>query len=60
MAPPILNGYIVAIDSSQINLSELDGKIVIAWHKDRGLTVSWFRRYDHTEFWWQRTRDTIR
>ncbi len=49
MAPLILNGYIVAIDSSQINLSELDGKIVIAWHKDRGLTVSRFRRYDHTE-----------
>jgi SOS-response transcriptional repressor LexA len=49
MAPLILDGYIVAIDSSQINLSELDGKIVIAWHKDRGLTVSRFRRYDHTE-----------
>jgi SOS-response transcriptional repressor LexA len=49
MAPLILNGYIVAIDSSQINLNEMDGKIVIAWHKDRGLTVSRFRRYDHTE-----------
>jgi SOS-response transcriptional repressor LexA len=27
----------------------LNGKIVIAWHKDRGLTVSRLRRFDHTE-----------
>jgi SOS-response transcriptional repressor LexA len=30
-------------------LNDLDGKIVIAWHKDMGLTISRFRRYDHTE-----------
>src|SRR5438477_1172251 len=49
MAPLINDGYLVAVDSSQIDLDSLDGKIVIAWHKDVGLTISRFRRYDHTE-----------
>jgi len=49
MAPTIGDGYIVAVDSSQTDRSKLDGKIVIAWKKDKGLTVSYFRRYDHTE-----------
>ena len=49
MNPLIYNGYIVAVDSSQNDRAKLDGKIVIAWHKDVGLTVSRFRRYDHTE-----------
>ena len=43
------DGYIVAVDSSQTDRSKLDGKIVIAWKRDKGLTVSRFRRYDHTE-----------
>jgi SOS-response transcriptional repressor LexA len=49
MAPTIGDGYIIAVDSSQTDRSRLDGKIVIAWKKDKGLTVSRFRRYDHTE-----------
>ena len=49
MAPLISDGYVVAVDSSQIDLNGLNGKIVIAWHKDVGLTISRFRRYDHTE-----------
>ena len=49
MAPTICDGYIVAVDSSRTDRSKLDGKIVIAWKKDKGLTVSRFRRYDHTE-----------
>jgi len=49
MMPLIYNNYILVVDSSQINRGKLDGKIVIAWHKDIGLTVSRFRRYDHTE-----------
>ncbi len=49
MAPVICDGYVVAVDSSQTDHMRLDGKIVIAWHKDKGLTVSRFRRYDHTE-----------
>ncbi len=49
MMPLINDGYIVAVDASQIDRKELNGKIVIAWHRDRGLTVSRLRRYDHTE-----------
>jgi SOS-response transcriptional repressor LexA len=49
MAPLIADCYIVAADSSQNDHALLDGKIVIAWHKDKGLAVSRFRRYDHTE-----------
>ncbi len=49
MNPLIYADYILVVDSSQTNRSKLDGKIVIAWHKDVGLTVSRFRRYDHTE-----------
>jgi SOS-response transcriptional repressor LexA/DNA-binding XRE family transcriptional regulator len=49
MNPLIYADYILVVDSSQTNRTKLDGKIVIAWHKDVGLTVSRFRRYDHTE-----------
>jgi SOS-response transcriptional repressor LexA len=49
MSPLIEDGYILAVDSSQTDRSKLDGNIVIAWHKDVGLTVSRLRRYDHTE-----------
>jgi len=49
MAPLIQNGYVVAVDSSQIDLANLDGKIVIAWHKDQGLTIARFHRYNSTE-----------
>jgi phage repressor protein C with HTH and peptisase S24 domain len=49
MAPLIQDGYVVAVDSAQIDSNTLDGKIVIAWHKDAGLTIARFRRYDNTE-----------
>jgi phage repressor protein C with HTH and peptisase S24 domain len=40
MTPLIQDGYILAVDSSQNDQIQLNGKIVIAWHKDTGLTVS--------------------
>jgi SOS-response transcriptional repressor LexA len=49
MNPLIYDDYILVVDSSQVDRAQLDGKIIIAWHKDVGLTVSRFRRYDHTE-----------
>ena len=49
MAPLILDGYVVAVDSSSIDLAKLDGKIIIAWHKDMGLTIARFHRYNSTE-----------
>jgi SOS-response transcriptional repressor LexA len=49
MLPLIHDGFVVAVDASETDLNKLDGKIVIAWHKDIGLTISRFRRFDHTE-----------
>jgi len=49
MMPLIQDGYIVAVDSSQSERNELNGKIVIAWHRDMGLTVSRLERYGHTD-----------
>jgi len=47
--PLIHDGNVIVVDATQMDRTQLDGKIVIAWNKDRGLTVSRFRRYDHTE-----------
>ena len=49
MNSPIGDGYILVVDSSQNNTAALDRQIVIALDRDIGLTVSRFRRYDHTE-----------
>lgn len=49
MMPLLQDGYIVAVDSSQSDRAKLNGKIVIAWHKDMGLTVSRLERYGHTD-----------
>lgn len=49
MSPVICDGYILAVDSSQTDRSKLDGKIVIAWNKDMGLTVSRLERYGPAE-----------
>jgi SOS-response transcriptional repressor LexA len=49
MSPLIKDGYIVVVDSSQKDRNALNGKLVIAWHKSIGLTVSEFRRYGDVE-----------
>ena len=49
MKPLICNGYILAVDSSQADPSELNDKLVIAWNEEMGLTVSRLHHYDHTE-----------
>jgi SOS-response transcriptional repressor LexA len=49
MAPLIQDGFVVAVDSSDTDVSKLHGKVVVAWHKDKGLTISRFRRYNHTD-----------
>jgi SOS-response transcriptional repressor LexA len=49
MAPVICDGYILAVDSSQRDASELSGKVVVAWNRDLGLTVSRLQRYGNTE-----------
>ncbi|PYX74947.1 MAG: hypothetical protein DMG72_08860 [Acidobacteria bacterium] len=49
MGPLIHDGYIVAVDYSQTDRSELDGKLVVVWNEDKGLSISRFRRYRGVE-----------
>ena len=49
MGPLIHDGYIVAVDYSQTDRSELDGKLVVVWNEEKGLSISRFRRYRGVE-----------
>ena len=49
MAPLIHDGYIVAVDTSENDRTKLRGKLVIAWHHDKGLIVSRLQAFDGTE-----------
>jgi SOS-response transcriptional repressor LexA len=42
MSPLILDGDVVVVDSSQHNDVDLNGKIVVAWHRKTGLSLSRF------------------
>jgi SOS-response transcriptional repressor LexA len=57
MSPLIHDGDILAVDYSEASHAELDGKVVVAWHKDRGLSVSRFRRYRGVELLEAENRD---
>ena len=57
MSPLIHDGDILAVDYSQTSHSDLDGKIVVVWHKDKGLSVSRFRRYRNEEILEAENRD---
>lgn len=57
MSPLIHDGDILAVDYSSVNHAELDGKIVVAWNKDKGLSVSRFRRYRGVEVLEAENRD---
>jgi transcriptional regulator with XRE-family HTH domain len=50
MSPLILDGYIIAVDTSDISRDDLIGKIVVAWNaKEKWLLVSRLIRFDHTD-----------
>jgi phage repressor protein C with HTH and peptisase S24 domain len=49
MSPLILDGYIVAVDTSDVSRDDLLGQIVVAWNIEKGLLVSRLIRFDHTE-----------
>ncbi len=49
MNPLIYDGYILAVDTSQADHTKLNGKIVVAWHRSKGLTVSRFQTYEGVE-----------
>ena len=45
----ILDGYIIAVDTSTNAVDDLVGKIVVASNIEKGLLVSRLIRFDHTE-----------
>lgn len=47
MEPLIRDNDILAVDSFQTERDELDGKIVVATHEERGLCISRLRRYEN-------------
>jgi phage repressor protein C with HTH and peptisase S24 domain len=49
MSPLILDGYIIAVDTSDVLHDKLIGQIVVAQHSERGLLVSRLIRFDHTD-----------
>jgi SOS-response transcriptional repressor LexA len=50
MSPLILDGYIIAVDMSDVPREELLGQIVVAWKTpDKRLLVSRLLRIDHTD-----------
>jgi DNA-binding XRE family transcriptional regulator len=49
MSPLILDGYILAVDTSSVENDRLVGQIVVASHRERGLLVSRLIRFDHTD-----------
>lgn len=57
MSPAIQDGYVIAVDASEVERSKLYGKIVVAWSKDKGLIVSRLQRFDGTELLMPDSRD---
>lgn len=50
MSPLILDGYIIAVDTSDISHDKLIGQIVVAWNREtKRLLVSRLERFDHTD-----------
>jgi SOS-response transcriptional repressor LexA/DNA-binding XRE family transcriptional regulator len=49
MSPLILDGYIIAVDTSETSHDELVGQIVVAAHKEKGLLVSRLIRFGNTD-----------
>jgi DNA-binding XRE family transcriptional regulator/SOS-response transcriptional repressor LexA len=49
MSPSILDGYLVAVDTSQIDRTRLVGKLVVAHHFEIGLLVSRLKRFGRVD-----------
>jgi DNA-binding XRE family transcriptional regulator len=49
MSPSVNDGDIIAVDTSETDSSKLNGKIVVSWHREHGLSLARFRRVDGME-----------
>jgi SOS-response transcriptional repressor LexA len=57
MSPTIEDGDVVVVDSAQNDPKQLDGKIVVAWHKGTGLTLSRFLMMEGVQLLESENRD---
>jgi SOS-response transcriptional repressor LexA len=57
MSPLINDGDIVAVDGSQTNPEELNRKIIVAWHRERGLSLARFIAADGVHLLESENRD---
>src|ERR1700686_3224494 len=57
MSPLINDGDIVTVDSSQTNPEELNRKVIVAWHRERGLSVARFIAADGVHLLESENRD---
>ncbi len=57
MSPLINDGDVVAVDSSQTNPKELNRKIVVAWHRESGLSLARFLSADGVHLLESENRD---
>src|SRR4029077_19595604 len=57
MSPLINDGDIVAVDGSQTNPDELNAKIVVAWHRENGLSLARFIAADGAHLLQSECRD---
>ena len=57
MSPLINDGDIVAVDASQTNPRDLNRKIVVAWHRENGLSLARFIVADGVQLLESENRD---
>ncbi len=57
MTPSINDGDIIAVDSSQVDPDKLNRKIVVAWHREHGLSLARFQRLDGLQVLESENRD---
>lgn len=57
MSPLINDGDVVAVDASQTNPEELNRKIVVAWHREKGLSLARFIAADGVHLLESENRD---
>jgi SOS-response transcriptional repressor LexA len=57
MTPSIVDGDIVAVDSSQNDPGKLSSKIIVAWHRQHGLSLARFRQMNGMQLLESENRD---
>jgi hypothetical protein len=60
MSPLIEDGDVVAVDGSQTDTKQLNGKIVVAWHREKGLSLARLILVDGVQLLESENRDRMR